>query len=583
LILERTAFRLVRYAAVGSGFFALAWAVRSAWRQPPAALLFLLLAAASVFAAAAVVRGGAGTAALFLASSACAAASRLLHGFATGAWYVDYVAPVGACVEPMTRVPTGLAGLLRSLSVEPRVLPGFVFAMSLAASSVAIGFLTAALRRHERSCGGPWPCRTSLAWAVLLAADAVLASIGASDAHHNVAFLAFGLAFWCYGEALARQRSTQAPPCAWLLAGMFIGSAFVGLTRVELILSPLVIPLLLPGAGAPETGRIPLLGAGPRGGWASLGLGTLFAWIVVSQRHPHDLMALYHPRTAGDFVRCLYMQSPLVASLPPLLDQPMLSVLTAVFLAAIVTREGRPLWGTAAAYAVLILPKVLGGFGMDPIRYCDDTQRYNVVIIALALLMAACGLSQTLGLLVGRQRPMPTFRRWGAAAGIACAVLWAVVKLAGWPRQRALPRPHQVEFAFLARSLPEIPAGATVVSVWLEQLHSRQDVDLQLAVPHALLVHARPDIRWTVCRPGGPALPKGPFLYYRGSTCNIDLARAYGRGGSEGWRLLQDYDLLCRSIESRVTRWQGRQSLPVQEGYMPVREGRIEVGLGWVE
>lgn len=526
----------------------------------------------AALAAARIFRCGAAAALLFVGSSGIAALWRMRHESITGVWYVDYLGPANCATIPATKVTAGFAGFLRCLSFLVPVDPKLVFAISIVCSALSVGFLVVSLWRYQERSDSPWPPYTFLIWGVLLSTDAVLTYIGASDAQHNIALLAFGLGLWWHGETIAEAAAGRTGAISWRpFIGLFLCSAFVGLTRMELLIAPIAIPLLLPRPrSAARAGRQALT-------WAAVGLGLLLAWSTVSYRQPLSWIALYHPG-GWDFLRQLYTQSPFRADLPPLLGLPCAGAGFLVFLLCAARRDRRILLWTALAYLLLILPKILGGFGQTRIMCCDDIQRYNIILVPVALLMAAAGLAYALSWLLGGARGRL------AAGALASALLMIAATRTFGNRREARPWPHQAEFAFLTEHLPAIPPGGTVVSVWLRSLHGR-DADTQLAIPHALLVYARPDIRWLVVRPGDALPASRPFLFYKGATCSMDADRGVTNGPdyAEDRKALRDSLALCLRLEQAASRWEARQLVPVQEETVHLKDSSLDLGLGWVE
>lgn len=567
--------------ALGAGLLlALGLGMRLSWRTPHAALFYSLLIFAVLLAAVRTLRSGPACAALFAGVSGLALLTRLLHERVTGSWYVDYLGPAGAASAPVVHVDAGIAGLLYWLARLGVPAPGLPFAISAACSALSAGLLAAALRRRQEDGDLPWPALAPLLWGALLSADGILAYLGASDAHHNVALLAFSLAAWWYAEAAARPGPGSAGALPRLpLAGLFLCSAFVGLTRLELIISPLVIPLLLSGLRLPRGDRRQAAAA------AAAALGVCFAGLVVSYRGPWLQVASYHPSTWTQFFLYFYVQSPFLYELPPLLAQPYAGACFLLFLLYALRRPNRGLLGLALAYAVLVLPKVLGGFGQARIFCCDDSERYNVILIPVALLMSAVGVAGVLDWAASWLRPGGRRRAAWTVGLLLCLSAWPAKLTFDWMRREVPPWPHQAEFRFLSGELPRLPQGAEVVTVWLERLSDGRDADTQLAAPHALLVHARPDLRWTVLRPGDAVPARGPFYYYRGATCSMDSAA----GVTNGPDLPADRELLsraaglCGRLERLVSRWEAQQSVPVPSTTVHLQGGRLDLGLGWVD
>lgn len=572
----------MRWLTLGTGLFLLlAFSLRTVWRTPPAALVYLLLVPAAALAAVRVVRSGAACAALFAAFSGAALLTRLLHGRVTGSWYVDYLGPVGSASAPVTHVPAGVAGLLHCLSHWHPVPAGLAFGISASCSALSVGFLTAALwRRRERGTSS-WPKLAPLVWGALLAADGVLTYLGASDAHHNIALLAFSLAVWWYGETVTQAGPASADaPSLVPLAGLFLCSAFVGLTRLELLISPLVIPLLLAGPGPSLRDRRQAAAA------AAAALGVCLAWLVVSYRGPWLQVASFGPSTWAQFFLYLYVQSPFSSELPPLLTQPYAGGCFLLFLLYAWRRPNRGLFGVALAYGLLILPKVMGGFGQARIYCCEDSNRYNVILIPVALLMDAVSIAWMAGqAAVWLRLDRDGRRAWLPVLLLLCLAAWPAKLTVDWMRRETLPLPHHAEFHFLSRSIPRLPQGATVVTVWVERLSDGRDADTQLAAPHALLVYTRPDLRWLALRPGDAIPSQRPFLYYKGASCSMDPAAGVTNGPdlAADREILAQASDLCGRLERRVSSWEARQSVPVRETTLHLKGKQLDLGLGWVK
>ncbi|MFI5360706.1 MAG: hypothetical protein ACHQ49_01950 [Elusimicrobiota bacterium] len=619
-----------------AGCICLSYAVASVWRRPCASLLYFVLIPLVLLAASRIIRSGASEIAAFVGLVAAAALFRMSHENVTGAWYVDYLGPMNSAVIPEIHVRGGLSGLLRCLSFLVPVPPAAVFACSRICSSLGVGFLVSALWRHQQRGLPQWPPFTLLIWGVLLATDGTLTYLGASDAHHNIALLAFSLSLWWYGEAL-RQNPVggEASTSWWPLLGAFLCSSLVGLTRVELLASPLAIPFLLPARNSSWRDWRQVKA------WTSVGLGMLLAWIVVSDRNPLAQIAMFHPHSTAQCVYGLFRQSLFCADLPPLLVRPCLGAAFLVFLFCAVRFGSRRHLGLAFAFTILTLPKVLGGFGTAPLGGFEDTQRYNIILIPLALLIGAAGIAYAVMLLRTRQLPFRGARGWGAAGALVCSgaglcgaprfsfcyalggaialaliilgiaqaypwVLWrqflsegakrrcAIAGLAciglgiaastlEWVPRDVLLLPHQAEFTFLSRNLVRVPLGSTIVSVWLKRLQDR-DADTQLAVPHSLLVHERPDINWVVVMPGDPIPAVRPLLYYKGASCSMDPAQGVTNGPdrSSDRELLKSVAALCRSLEKMTSPWEVRQRVRIKEGTVHIVNEELDLGLGWI-
>ena len=556
-------------------------APRSIWHKPAAAWLFLFLVPPMVLALARILRGGAAAACVFAVFAGAAALARIRHGFITGSWYVDYLGPVDGVVAPVTHVRAGLAGLLRCLPALPISPENLVFALSLGCSSLAIGMLTAALWRYQQRQSPRWPPYAALVWGLFLSSDATLTYLGSSDAHHNVGLLAFSLGFWWYGEVLAQSHpdNASARPLRVALGMTFLCSLFVGLSRMELLLSPLAIPLLMP---ARKTG---FRAGGKKRVWLALGLGMLAAWLVIRYRSPWRQIAMFQPGSFVEFVGFFWGQFPLndVERLPPFLLQPHLSRLFLVYLFWAICREV-PSLGVVGAYTVLILPKIMGGFGSSALYCCDDSQRYNIILIPIMLLMAALGVSGLLEWLVSWGRRLRGARWFFLAAGLIVYAGIMMRDAADWRRSARPPLPHQAEFYFLTRHLSAVPRGGTVLAVWLERLSDGRDADTQLAVPHALLVHARPDIRWVVQRQGEPLPIRRPFLFYKSASCSMDAAQgvATGQDSAADRSLLHDIESTCRYWERRTSRWEAQERIGIREATVHIKGQQLDLGLGWV-
>ncbi len=621
-----------------AGAIGLAYGVGFVWQKPCASLLYFSLIPLVLLAAARILRSGAGEIALFGAFTAAAALLRMLHGSVTGCWYVDYLGPLNSTAAPEVHVLGGLTGLLRCLSFLAPVSPEAVFAASAVCSSLSVGFLVLALWRDQKRGLSSWPPYTILVWGVLLATDGTLTYLGASDAHHNVALLAFSLSLWWYGEALRDSGPDQKASTSLLpLFGVFLCSALVGLTRVELLASSVAIPFLLPASKRSyrEWRQVKAL--------AALGLGMLLAWIVVSRRDPLGQIAMFHPRTLAQCIYGLFRQSLFRADFPPLLEGP--SYPGAAFLVFLLGAARFGNWkhlGLAVIYTALILPKVLGGYETAWIGgFLDDAQRYNIILIPLALFICSAGIASLILLLRTRQPPFKGARGWAVAGvlacsgailsryhhfeyyiigeavvlalvavggvyglawflergflsegarrrcgavALACAGVWLVTATAAWARREVPPLPHQAEFAFLSQNLQRIPHGSTVVAVWLKSLNGRRDADTQLAVPHALLVHARPDLNWVAVMPGEPLPALRPLLYYKGASCSMDPAQGVTNGPdhSSDRELLKRVAVLCRNLEKMTSKWDVRRHVRVKEVTVHLLDEQLDLGLGWI-
>ncbi|MBI5479007.1 MAG: hypothetical protein HY906_09135 [Deltaproteobacteria bacterium] len=524
-----------------------------------------------------LVRSSRRSLAHFVAFASLAAAIRATTPHLPANWYVDYLPPPSAVQEPFMNVRGGWGGFLHLLGRFLDVPPSVVFGVSTACSSLAVGLLVATFLRFQERGSSRWPRHTPVFLGLLMSLDAIQVWLGASDAPHNVALLAFTLGLFWYAEALAASRAArrQWPP----LAGVLACAALVGLTRVELLLSPVAYPLLLCEPGPRARGVLARLGTLV----SAMGLVLLLRlyWLL----GPGTLPGPPDVLSAG-LRRAIDAHSPLTNILFPLSDWTQAGLLL-LFIVACLSRRGLGLLLTPLAYAVLVLPKIVGGFGEARLgAEPGPAHRYDIILEALLLLMLAAGAAQ------GAEWVAALAQRFASRVAQRVVLVSAIlVSVCLWLKQAVQagallpyrPLPYQAEYDFLRDSLARVPRGGRIVAVWARTVRGR-DLDTALAIPHALLITARPDLEWRVIPPGSVVPSDRPLYFYRGATCSLDPAAtptvtAPSAAGPDR-EIVAGHIELCRSLDQRVERWLAQRRVSVRPMTWPLRAAQVDLGIG---
>jgi hypothetical protein len=250
--------------------------------------------------------------------------------------------------------------------------------------------------------------------------------------------------------------------------------------------------------------------------------------------------------------------------------------------------------------------------------------RYDIVTMPVLLLMFAVGAAW----LWPRLRRLARVQWLEVVLGTLAVVALLVFGIGDRRHPSGGPiHSFQAEHLFLQKNLALVPRGATVLTVWQKRLGEARDLDAQLGVPHALVVHERPDIRWRILFPeeveesrldGGSTSPGirvipideilamaeeprpsffanprrerrssrdrlvGPIFFYAGSSCSLDPT-----GGARG---TPDTGLgraqvvvaarLCSSLAQAVGAWVARESREVLPGTWTYQQGVVHLAIG---
>jgi hypothetical protein len=535
--------------------------LQSVWCHPATSLAWLSLYALSGFAIVLIARHGSRSLAVWLALVGASALLRWLHPDVTGSWYVDYVEPDGSATVAYRHLEGGLTGLLTQM---PFLAPERIFDLSRMSSSLSVGFLGWSVWRGRNSVFAAWPASTWWIWGVLLVIDQTSIYLGCSDAHHVFALVAFSLGFLFCVETPNRNTTLQ-----WLcLLGLALATALVGLTRLELALSPVVYLTMLLTARRYPTDAV------ERPVWYAIAAGMGVTVLTLGWTRALGQVRSFHASSVDDLLAGVITQSPNHVQLPPLFvdaGSMVLAVLFLLFLFHAARRSNRRLLWVFLAYAALILPKMIGGFHGAVVGGFGDEQRYHIILIPTLLLLVAGGAALVVRWTAALLHSRP--RRLLVVTGLAAS--WIVVLVAIESHAPTMPLAHQAEFRFLRQNLHALPLGATVIAVWLKELHDGRDVDNQLALGHALLVHARPDISWRLVSPDEPMLPKErPLFYYRSAGCSLDPDQPIRTGVdfSEDHRLVRETRELCAMLDRRVETWLATDEAMVRLVTWPIEQ-----------
>lgn len=560
--------RSIAIVALTAAAVPIAAGLVAAWEERYIALLWLALLPPIVVAILLTVRRGPAAMAELGIPIVASGILRALAEHGPANWYVDLTAGLGAVQAPYTRFEGGWSTWTSLASSVVSISPAHVFALSVVTSSLAIGLLVSALGRAIGR-DSVWPKGSQYLWGVLLTLDAALIWLGASDAPHNIALLAFSVVFWWTVEASGRESSKVV-----VLLTIGLCASLVGLTRPELLLAPATCALLM-GLGGKKA-RLRRFVEPALAAFVGVAVaGSL--WLMRG-----GLSNIDHALRLGWAVRFLEWighQAPWNVELEPFLVGVVPIVVVIVFLVACWKRRYLAL--VFAAYVVIVLPKIVAGFGSATIGPIDPSQRYNIVLIPIVLLMTAGGAASVGKPMISWIRgEVGTARRVVATVGavvIAAWIVFGVVTILQQPARQSF----RADYRFLVENLDQLPPGSTVVTVWLEHL-SERDLDAQLAVPHALIGLARPHVRWVVLGPDDDISVQEGEYFYRGSTCSL-----VGRGGlrfgdetADDRRLVSEALARCSDLELAVEQWIAETDEQVSPGTWTMRDGRVRLGLG---
>jgi len=393
LVLPGSRWRAVLVIGLSLPFLGYSW--RQAWLQPGAAIPWFSLVALVAVTVWRMADEDSRVLRRFLILTAVALVVRWLAPWLPANWYVDYHAVTPDAQPPVMHFTGGMAYWPAFLSQWVSVTPGFVFIVSAACSAVSAGMLAATLSRHCGDGPGKWPRYTYAVFGIVLCFDWVMVWLGASDAPHNIALLAFSLGFYWYAEMIrtADEPASPSSPIGTRLINnlaplvILLCSALVGLTRPELLLWPLAYVFMVQrkkeGQRTTDWLRGHLLVLVP------IVLGIALAFLTGS--HGRILEAITVHRSAGGagFLEGLFTQSPLCVWLRPFFSYA--APLLFLFYLWLCWRKKRLLL-LLGGYFILVLPKVLGGFGGAVVGELDPSDRYNIISVPLVLLMFSAGL-----------------------------------------------------------------------------------------------------------------------------------------------------------------------------------------------
>jgi len=497
-------------------------------------------------------------------------------------WYTDFLGPRGA-QDVFTRRPEGFATFFRNLDAMVGVDAGFIFACSALCSALAVAFLVSAFRDAgpgER--GVSWPRYTGPLLGVLMVFDPIQVLLGSSDAPHTTSVLAFSLAAWWYREAL--EDSGRGRHSIGAQSALFFSLSLVGLTRPELALSGLCLPLVL----RPGTGLKGL--KSDRALWITVLAAVVLGATVWLGR---NLFVQVQAVDGDQLGRWAW------AVLPPFLTGRGPSPFSSEFgfQVVLVTCFGSFVWGVfrhrryglflaLAAYVLLLLPRLPTPFHRVVMSGSVTEFRYDIIVEAVLLLCLAGGAAWLLDGAVNLVR-----RLRGRRARIATGALMACIVLSLWMGRRVAKGDflleetltYRAEYAFLDGALPRVPQGAPVAYHWVEHLDQGrfdQDLDTGLALPHVLLAFERPDIRWFPLAPGDPLPEMRPLYYHRGPVCSLDPAVLRESGYQEAADYMDDLRRACMKTEKRVSEWIVHREVRARADRWEMTDGTLRLGLG---
>lgn len=497
-------------------------------------------------------------------------------------WYTDFLGPAGA-QEVFTRRPEGFASFFRNLDGLVSVGPGVLFGWSTLCSSLAVVFLVSAFRDgHPGERGLPWPRYTALFLAALMVFDPMQVLLGSSDAPHTTSLLAFSLAAWWYREAL--ENSGHGRFSIAEHAALFFSLSLVGLTRPELALSGLSLPLVLrPTYGSTGVRKEGVL-------WVTVAAAVVLGASVWLGRNLFVEMQVVDADQLGRWAW---------AVVPPFLTGRGPSPMSSEFLfqVVLVSCFGSFLWGVLrsrryglllalVAYVLLLVPRLPTPFHRVVLSGSVTEFRYDIIVELILLLCLAGGaawLMQGAVHLVRRLRRRRS--RIAVGAFLVCTVLslWMGRRIAQGDFLLEEHLTYRAEYAFLSEVLLHVPPDASVAYHWVEHIHRGrfdQDLDTGLALPHVLTAFHRPDIRWIALAPGDQLPDTRPLYYHRGPVCSLDPAVLLEAGYPEAAEYLHGLLRACRETEDLVTDWIARREVGARADRWEMVDGTLRLGLG---
>lgn len=144
------------------------------------------------------------------------------------------------------------------------------------------------------------------------------------------------------------------------------------------------------------------------------------------------------------------------------------------------------------------------------------------------------------------------------------------------------------EFALLRDHIGQIEAGSKVIAVWVDNFDEfGPDLDVGLAPGHSLLLFERPDVTWFYANAERGVAENADYLY-KSAVLSIDTARFEDYAdyfddfeatptGMHG--KLASTRAMFDLLEAQTETWIYKETLPAKTFYMPLRDGKINVGL----
>jgi hypothetical protein len=565
--------QLARGAALLAATFLLGALLAAGWQHESCSLLWLLLPLGALGALVGAHRLSPWDARIALGLGALALVPRLVCEHLPANFYTDLLGPDG--IDVHLRRPGGYAGFYRMLSGLFPVGPATIFGASVLSSTLAV--VLAALALRDGGVCRHLPRHTWVLWGLLLAFDPLLAAIGASDASHNVALLAFGLTLFYHRDA----AENGAHPLH--LVALVVFAALVGLTRPEMIPTPLVCLLLVAGdAGSRRRLAWPAL--------ATVAGVALSVWFWSGQ----DLGAVVRPIDASSLnARTLGQLAGLTNVYPARgptsgldVQHALFAGLSVVLVAFAIVERRWSLLAIPVSYFFVGLPRLATDFHSDhQIGSNMATARYSLVPMALLLLLAAGGAGASWMLLSRAAEALGASRRIRVAGGtalIGLAVLAWIGHGAITGRLYASQHlPYREEYRLLARALPHLPQGSRIAVHYAAHFPSRRhDPDTSLGVPHALLAFLRPDVRFVVLGPldDPPACER--CYYFVGAMCNLDIAHVRADATPEDSAFLASLQSACDRGRALVSAPVARAEHASDVIFWRLKENRVRLLLG---
>ena len=568
-------------AAAGSALVVLVGGPVLATR--PVALLWLALPVLVLVAAHQVVRRDRTEAWAALGLGTLAAVARGLAQHLPANWYVDLHGPWSAEPAYLQR-DVGFAGFFAYLDAVVPLGASFLFVWNVACSALAVSLLVSACwrendpedRRSDRPRG------SAVCLGLLLALDPLQVALGASDATHSTALLAFALGLWWYRE-ISRGAALGANAAAsWRgQACLYACVALAGLTRPELSYVALVYPVLVPSTGAERRTRTARVSAGVVATavlvavlfWSRLDVGVAIRAVTM------DRLRFFLTHLAPPFLRA----DP--GSCPWPWDarfRDVLLGLSAAWLVRVaVVRVWRALW-IIPGYVLLMLPRVASDFNRAP--FCENLAalRYDVVLGVVVMSVAAAGGAAVLEALawLGARIPIRIRRpaRIVAVLGLGGGVVGWVAQTATWDPG---PYCYRREFAFLRAAIGLLPPGSTVALHWSRLMPGAPfALDTGLGLPHAALSFERRDLHWLLLGPRDALPAARPLYYYHGAVCGLDPRDFAAKGAAGAADGVEQLRTACSEAKSRVGTWLIERDEPVRTIFWRLEKDRLQLGIG---